>query len=395
MCQETGGAGRASGRWMSIFERYVFRTALLAFLAGVGVLTSVVWLAMALRQVDLMATKGQTLIVFLTVTGLVIPSLVMVIAPIALFIAVLFTLNRLNGDSELVVISASGISSARLMQPFIMLALLVTGIAGFTSLWAMPASFHEISVQMTQIRADMLTRVIREGQFVYLDNGFVFHYRERGAGGEMHGLFIQDRREAGRTSTYIAEAGRTIETGAQNYLVLEKGSIQRQTPDAPDPAIVSFERYAIDLAQFAPDDANGPLRARERTTTALLQRDVNEPLIRANPGRFRQELHERFVNPLYALAFTMLAFAALSQVKTTRQGRGMALAGAIIAAIVLRLAGFGASALMVRHEWAVLLAYSVPTSAFLLALLHTLRPTAFGRLAQLFRPKAVAAGAGA
>ncbi len=366
----------ASGSLMSIFERYVFRTSLVAFLTGVGLLTGVVWLALALRQVDLMATKGQTLLVFLAVTGLTIPSLVMVIAPIALFIAVVYTLNKLNGDSELVVISATGMSPARLMRPFALLAVLATGLVGFTSLWAMPASFREITAQLTRVRADMLTRVIREGQFVYLDNGFVFHYRERGPSGEMYGLFIQDRRETGRTSTYIAEAGRTIETGAQNYLVLEKGSIQRQSPESLDPAVVSFERYAIDLAQFSPDNEGAPLRARERSTMALLARDPDEPLVRANAGRFRQELHDRFLNPLYALAFSMIGFAALSQPRTTRQGRGLAVGAAIFATLLLRVGGFGTSALLVRSENAFWLAYGLPMAAFALALLHALAPDA-------------------
>lgn len=373
---------------MSIFERYVFRTSLGAFLTGLGLLTGVVWLALALRQVDLMATKGQTLWIFLTVTGLIVPSLVMVIAPIALFIAVLFTLNKLNGDSELVVMSASGMSGLRLLTPFAFLAIFGTALVAATSLWAMPASFREITVQLTKIRADMLTRVIREGQFVYLDNGFVFHYRERGANGDMHGLFIQDRREPSKTSTYIAEAGRTIEMGAQNYLVLEKGSIQRQSPDSLDPAIIAFERYAIDLAQFNPEDS-GPLRPRERSTSELLNLDPTEPMVRANPGRFRQELHERFLNPLYALVFTMIAFAALHQPRTTRQGRGLAIAAAIGCALALRIAGFGTVALLVRSENAVWLAYGLPLAAFAAALAYVVAPQAAGdlmrRLANLRR----------
>lgn len=364
---------------MSIFERYVFRTSLVAFLSGLGLLTGVVWLAMALRQVDLMSTKGQTLWVFLTVTGLVIPSLVMVIAPIALFIAVLFSLNKLNGDSELIVVSASGLSPARLLAPFAVLTVVATGVVAFTSLWAMPASFREITTQLTKIRADMLTRVIREGQFVYLDNGFVFHYRERAPNGDMHGLFIQDRREAGKTSTYIAEAGRTIEVGAQNYLVLEKGSIQRQSPDSLDPAIISFERYAIDLAQFGGEDA-GPLRPRERGTLDLINRDPNEPMVKAMDGRFRQELHDRFLNPLYAVVFAMIAFAALNQPRTTRQGRGLAIGVAILAGLGLRIAGFGTSAMLVRSSGAIWLAYGLPGLAFLAALFYSLRPDAAGTL---------------
>ncbi|MDB5641019.1 MAG: permease [Hyphomicrobiales bacterium] len=383
---------------MSIFERYVFRTALGAFLTGLCLLTGVVWLAIALRQVDLMATKGQTLWIFLAVTGLTIPSLVMVIAPIAIFIAVLYTLNKLNGDSELVVMSATGMSGLRLLAPFAFLAVFGTALVAATSLWAMPASFREITSQLTKIRADMLTRVIREGQFIYLDNGFVFHYRERAPNGDMHGLFIQDRREPDKTATYIAEAGRTIEMGPQNYLVLEKGSIQRQAKDSLDPAIIAFERYAIDLAQFSPDET-GPVRPRERTTLELLRRDPNEPMVRANPGRFRQELHERFLNPLFALVFTMVAFAALHQPKTTRQGRGVAIAIAIGIALTLRLAGFGTAAMLVRSENAVWLAYGLPLLAFAASLIYVIAPDAPRRLAErlgaLRRPASLHSGSAA
>ena len=376
---------------MSIFERYVFRTSFGAFLTGLALLTGVVWLALSLRQIDLMSAKGQTFWVFLTVTGLTVPSLVMVIAPIALFIAVLFTLNKLNGDSELVVMAASGLSPLQLFRPFALLFVLVTGLVAFTSLWAMPASFREIGVQFTKIRADMVTRVILEGQFAELDAGFVFHYRERQPNGDMRGLFIQDRRDPQRVSTYIAEIGRTIEMGAQNYLVLERGSIQRQSPDAYDPAIIQFERYAIDLAQFGGGDDTGPLRARERTTTDLIQRDPNEPMVRQFAGRFRQELHERFLNPLYGLVFGMIAFAALCQPKTTRQGRGLALTGAIVAALAMRIAGFGTSGLILRSETGVVLAYGMPLLVLACALMHALKPNVLQALFRRSSPRERAA----
>ena len=47
------------------------------------------------------------------------PALVLVIAPAALFIAVLYALNKLNSDSELIVMSAAGaLALSRLMRPF-------------------------------------------------------------------------------------------------------------------------------------------------------------------------------------------------------------------------------------------------------------------------------------
>ena len=92
---------------MSLVEAYILRIVRSSFLVALGVLTAVIWVTQALKEFDLLTTKGQSLVVFLGVTALGIPALVMVIAPIALFMAVLYALNKLNGDSELIVMSAA------------------------------------------------------------------------------------------------------------------------------------------------------------------------------------------------------------------------------------------------------------------------------------------------
>ena len=103
-------------------ERYLFRTATTAAVSGLVVLTGVVWVTQALRQIDLITSKGQTILIFLMITGLALPSLVAIIAPVALFAGILYTLNKLNGDSELVVMAASGVSPIRLLRPMALLS---------------------------------------------------------------------------------------------------------------------------------------------------------------------------------------------------------------------------------------------------------------------------------
>lgn len=351
---------------MSIVDRYIFRNGFAAFAASLVVLTAVVWVSQALREVDLMTGKGQTLLLFLRVTGLTIPSLVMVIAPIALFAAILYTLNKMNGDSELVVLSAAGLSPRRLARPFLALAAMATGLVALMSLWAMPASFMEMRDILSRVRADFLTYVVREGQFVTLDQGFVFHYRERGIGGALRGIFIQDRRDPERINTYIAENGMTIEQNDNNFLVLEKGYVQRQSRGDRDAAIVEFERYALDLAQFANANEGGALKPRERTTGDLIALNRADAAAAAGPtGRLRAELHDRFASPLYVLAFGMIAFAALVQPRTTRQGRGAAIMAAIVIVLVLRIGGFAVSGLAVRNASALVLVYGLPLAGLL------------------------------
>jgi hypothetical protein len=74
-------------------------------------LTSVIWITQILRQVDLITNQGQTILMFLRITSLLLPILMLVIAPIAMVTAICYALIKLNGDSELVVMNAAGIAA--------------------------------------------------------------------------------------------------------------------------------------------------------------------------------------------------------------------------------------------------------------------------------------------
>ncbi len=349
---------------MTLVENYVFRTARTAFLASLGVLTAVIWVTQALREFDLLTTKGQSILTFLGVTMLTVPSLIAVIAPVALFIAVLYALNKLNSDSELIVMSAAGVSPSRMLRPFAVLTLIAALLTGAMTLYAMPWSFGELRDLIMKIRADFITHVVREGTFTTLDDGFIFHYRERGPDGSLRSILMEDRRDPTHITSYVAESGQTMEAGDNNYLVLTKGSVQRHQPDSRDAAIVVFDRYALDLAQFGAEGAGAPMKPRERSTRELFRLDPNDAYVKQQLGRFRAELHDRFVGPLYALAFAMVAFAALGQARTTRQGRGTAMLAAVVVVLLVRVAGFGASSLVVKSSAYVALDYAVPLLGF-------------------------------
>ena len=88
-------------------DRYILKIAAVAAIVLLVGLTSVIWVTQALREVDLLTGKGQTILIFFTVTLLSLPALIAGIAPVALFMATLYTLNKLNGDSELIVMNAA------------------------------------------------------------------------------------------------------------------------------------------------------------------------------------------------------------------------------------------------------------------------------------------------
>ncbi|MEM6496598.1 MAG: LptF/LptG family permease, partial [Pseudomonadota bacterium] len=85
---------------MSTFGSYLLRQATSALALILLSLCGVVWIALALKQLKLVTTKGQDVVTMVMMTTLAVPKLLAVIAPIALLIAVIHVLNRLNGDSE-------------------------------------------------------------------------------------------------------------------------------------------------------------------------------------------------------------------------------------------------------------------------------------------------------
>ena len=205
--------------------------------------------------------------------------------------------------------------------------------------------------------------------------GFVFHYRERTPDGALRGVFMQDRRDPAHVSTYIAEAGKTVEKDGESYLQLTKGVLLRPQ-SAGDSAIVTFDDYTIDLSQFM-QAVSSIKRPRERSTAQLWAPDAKD---RADPvlaGHIRSELLDRLASPLYALVAGLIAFAALGEARTTRQGRGLAIGGAILAFVGVRMLGIAATTLTVGVPSAASFVWGVPVAASL------------GALAMIFRRELV------
>jgi len=126
---------------MGSIGRYIFRTTFGAFLVVLVSLTAVIWVTQALHDFDLVTSQGQTIVVFMGITALIIPLLVLVIAPIALLIAVAHVLNKLSTDSEIIVMNAAGYVDDCLI-------LAVNYITNYTYS-GNPVNDHTVMLQMT------------------------------------------------------------------------------------------------------------------------------------------------------------------------------------------------------------------------------------------------------
>lgn len=326
---------------MNRLDRYVFRMAATAFVGTLAVLAGMIWITQALRQLDIMTSQGQTILAFIFITSLALPALILALAPVALFLAVAHTLFRMNSDSEIVVTSAAGISTLRLLKPLVILAVLVAALCTALSMELVPAALRQFRYEISRVRADVVAFIAQPGKFTTLAPGMVFNVRERNSTGVLGGIFINDARNPEEVSTYLADRGQIVDTEKGTFLILEDGAIHRRTTGKPDSNIVEFQRYAFDLSPFTAGSDAPVYRAPERSFSDLIHPAADDPTYQQDKGRFVEEIHRRLSLPLYVLAFFSIAVAALAEPRTTREGRGLALAGTAPFVITLQVTSFG------------------------------------------------------
>lgn len=355
---------------MRILSKYVFRQAAGSFLLILISLTGIVWIALALRQFNVVTSQGQDTWMLIKMTSLALPNLMAIIAPFSLLIGALHTLNRLNTDSELIVLSAAGSTVWTVARPLLLLALIVACFLAFVSHLAQPWSMRLLRDYLVQVRSDLLTQVIQPGRFSSPEANLMFHIRDRSPDGELQGLVMHDARDKAQSQSYLAEHGAIVKQDGTAYLVMTNGDIIRRSDAEGPPQIVAFDKYVVDLDRFEPqDDGSGELKPRERYWSELLTPAPDSALYKKAPGEFRAEIHERLVSPLYPIAFAFLIVAFIGQARSTRTSRMQSLVLTFLFAASCRMAGLALNSAVTRNPAMLFALYGVPIAAILLSLL--------------------------
>ena len=345
---------------------YILRQIVGPFLLFTLLLTLVVWMTQSLRLLDLVINRGQSAAIFAYLTMLMIPSLLVVIAPIAFFGAALYALNKLNSDSELVVMWSAGISGFQLALPVLAASMLVMAISYACSLYLMPLGQRTMKDKVFDIRADIGAAILREGAFTTPSEGLTVFIRELAPNGEIRGILVHDNREPKRPLTYLAESGVLAQTQEGARLIMQNGNVEQGEAGGFRLSVLKFDRYVFDLDQYA-----GPQRASDRDTSErYLSELLNPPFTADQPvrrGVYLAEGHNRLSAPLYCIAFALIALAATTKGRLARTSYALRLSGAALLGAALRLVGYGAQGLAARNPQLVVILYLLPLTASVLA----------------------------
>ena len=302
-------------------------------------------------------------------TALALPNLIAFIAPFAVLISSLYVINRLSSDSDLIIMTASGAPTWRLVRPLLALALCVSLLVAVVNHLVAPWSNRQLRQGALDARTELISQVLQPGRFTAPEQKLTIHIRDRAADGELLGLLMHDARDPTQISSYLAERAYIIKQGASAYLLMQNGHVVRMNATTPAPPdVVAFERYAVDINRFEQKVEQGyVLRPREWYTSELLAPNTEDPLYKAIPARYWAELHDRLTTPLYPLAFVLIAAAFAGQAQTTRQNRTQALIAAFAASVGARVVGISAVNAANTKPSVLIWLYIIPLTAILVA----------------------------
>lgn len=285
-------------------DQYLFRQLMLALLAVTAGLTALTWLTQSLRFVEMVINHGLSFIVFLHLTGLLIPSFIAVILPITTYIVVQFIFFRLSGDRELTVMRTAGLSQFALARPALAVAVLSCLACLALNLWIVPDCIASFRQYQWEIRNRVAAYLIQEGVFTPISDKLTVYIRARDQAGTLHGILVDDGRDATAHATIFAERGQLVEGPTGPRVVLFNGSRQEIDHQSGRLNVLTFAQNEVDLADAAHDTSE---RSPEMPEVSLYQLFHPPPRNAGDAARWAAEGHRRLATPLTAISYTLVA----------------------------------------------------------------------------------------
>ncbi len=349
---------------MSRSTLYVIKEITSSFLFISIILTSIAWLTQALRYLDLFTTENIAASDYFFYIVLLIPKITNLTIPISLFISIIFILNRMRGDSELLIYWSAGRSNRNiLLKPIIIISSALFILQLILTILIIPSSSLELRNKITDIRSGGVDyNVIKEKKFISPVRNLTIFIQEI-KDGEFSGLLIQDDKDSLKPITYIAEKGNFKKIDNEGYLVLLNGFMQILNKKTEEISEIQFEFYELNLTPYYEKDVKY-IYADEVSSKDLIKK------IRDNKNNSEEFaiFQNRLINPLYIFIFAILPLITFKMVRKPDSNWTLPIIFVSIIALFIKFFEITMSSLLIARNDIVYFNYLSPLIFILIIL---------------------------
>ena len=287
---------------MSRITLYLIRELTSSFVFVLVILTSIAWLSQGLRYLELFTSESIAGSSYFYYILLLIPKLLIITVPISLFISLIFILNRMRSDSELIIFWASGKSNRNiLLKPIYLFSFILFLLQISLSVYLVPLSSLELRNKIIEIRSGGLElSALKEKKFINPVKNLTLFIQKIELE-NIYGLLIQDNTDLMKPRTYIAEKGYFNNEKGFNSLRLKNGMVQILNKKNKKISEIEFDTYELDLNPFYTKKSN-IVYPDERSNKELINRIKDKAYTSEEFG----VLSNRIINPFYILVISIL-----------------------------------------------------------------------------------------
>ncbi len=323
---------------MARLDRYLLSQMLTLFGFFALVLAGVYWINRAVILFDRIISNGHSAAVFLELSLLSLPNVIRLVLPVASFAAAVYVINRMRGESELVILQSAGISPLRTARPVFVFGAVAMVLTLILSHVISPVSKARLGDRTADLAQDVTAGLLTPGQFLHPVDGVTLFITRITAEGELSGLFLSDRRDEGAETTYIARRAILLDRAEGPSLVMFDGLAETLGP-ARRLGITRFDDFTFDVSALVPKAASGSRDLDQISTIEIAAAPGRVAAeTRQTPRRIAIELGERTIQGVRSLLAPYLGVAVMLTAGFSRFSAWRQILAAIIVIILYNLA---------------------------------------------------------
>ena len=301
---------------MRLINTYVAVNFIRTFFIVLFVISALAWLTQIIDDLTLILDRDRSIADFFSLTILLYPYIVSIIAPSSVLIASIIVIDRMTRDSEMVILNASGISLIQKISPFLVATIFITLLIYILSIHVSPMAMKDFREKINEIKSDIISSSFKKNEFSSPDGDYTIYVSDISDNNDFLGIIIKDMKSSDVIITYTAKVARIIDVEGQIILEMENGKIYSENLNLSDKetSAIVFEEYKINLSNIFKAVDSTYFKASEKSLRELFNiSNISSGEDGAKRIEYMNEAHMRISNPLYAIAFLFISLFFLQK----------------------------------------------------------------------------------
>lgn len=173
-----------------------------------------------LQFAALIINKGVAFSQIVVVFAAIIPTFLEIALPMSALLGVMLAFARLSGDSEIIIIRASGVSLTQLLKPVIIFAFIIAAINIYVSLQLRPWGNAKLAQSFFEIARSKTTAGLNPGIFNKLGRITLYSEKINDTNGALEKVLIDDKRDENSRRIITAQTGQIISNPENRSIIL-------------------------------------------------------------------------------------------------------------------------------------------------------------------------------